>query len=647
MVVDGSTSDGPGRGSVGAGSTPATDGPEPDPSLGSSNCSTGFHVCSSSCVENRSPENCGTSCEACPAIGGGVATCDGFRCGVACPSGQKPCLDRCVPEGDVCDGACPDGKNSCGGVCVEATSLSACGSSCSPCPASPDGVSSCDGDRCTLTCNPRFHRCGDACLSDNNVTTCGNSCAPCPVPAGGRATCDGTKCGAECPEGSILCAGACIPSNQACNGVCPSGQRQCSGMCVPTDDVNFCGSSCLPCPTKDNSDAKCQGGTCTYSCRAGYHKCGDLCRDDRSVETCGSRCERCPSPTNSTPSCNGSSCSFTCNPGTHQCGDACVARTQSCKGACPAGLRVCGAACVDGNCCNDGDCGACKTCQSSRCVSTGNGQPGPSCSGGTCAGDNLTRRVCQQGECRESNTSCSGFGCDGSSACRTSCGPNTFRRGNACVSCGGNSGRCCPGDTRDCSNNCGDRGTARCNNEGAFDMSGCPANRSPGQTDRSACGSTCARCGGNDECRGGRCQPPCGANGDQCCPGNTCNGSNLFCDGRSCVQKLGRGRPCGSNNNCQSGKCGAVTGEGVCCDSCRDGDVCSSDGTCRGGPGKSCNPQGSNTCLSGFCEPAGTGTCQDVNGNRITCNPNTSQEEECIVPFHECPVTQGRCSEPF
>src|SRR5687767_15518266 len=80
--------------------------PEGDPG-----CPPGHHLCDTTCVDGRSPLTCGRACDPCPGVTGGEATCDGFRCGVWCPAGKKPCLDACIDESLPCSGGCPAGKN--------------------------------------------------------------------------------------------------------------------------------------------------------------------------------------------------------------------------------------------------------------------------------------------------------------------------------------------------------------------------------------------------------------------------------------------------------------------------------------------------------------------------------------------------------
>ena len=101
--------DGPGQ-ALDSGEPSDESGVAPDPVT--SSCPEGFHVCGTECKDNKSADTCGLSCESCPQIKGGMATCDGTRCAVACPAGQKPCLDSCIPEGDPCDNTCPLGRTS-------------------------------------------------------------------------------------------------------------------------------------------------------------------------------------------------------------------------------------------------------------------------------------------------------------------------------------------------------------------------------------------------------------------------------------------------------------------------------------------------------------------------------------------------------
>jgi hypothetical protein len=331
--------DGP-RPSVDA-APPAADGPAvPPPDAAPAGCNPGFHPCGAVCVDSRAPATCGNSCEPCPAPTGGSATCDGIKCGVTCPAGQKPCLTACIAADAPCDNICPAGKNNCNGLCVEATSLAACGPGCMPCPTSPGGTSSCDGTTCTLTCNAGFHRCAGACKADDDPAACGASCTPCPVPAGARATCTGGGCGFACVTGRP-CGNACIPDAQTCNGACATGFRNCNGTCMAV--------SALPAETCDGKDNDCDGAVdeditprpCDPAC-AGQQRCaggrwddGGCARVDSDPRACGDSCRDCPAPSGSTPVCRMGSCDFACD-GPRlkvRCGNACCECTT--HGHCP------------------------------------------------------------------------------------------------------------------------------------------------------------------------------------------------------------------------------------------------------------------------------------------------------------------------
>jgi hypothetical protein len=132
-------------------------------------CQPGFHTCGGICVDSKLPNNCGMACEPCPTATGGSSTCDGVKCGVACPDGKKVCaaLGQCIGVDEPCGGTCPAGKNPCNGLCVDTNSTTACGAACTVCPTAANGTTVCDGMQCSLTCAQNFHRCGDQCLGND------------------------------------------------------------------------------------------------------------------------------------------------------------------------------------------------------------------------------------------------------------------------------------------------------------------------------------------------------------------------------------------------------------------------------------------------------------------------------------------------
>ena len=287
----------PGPGPMGPSPTPPPDmGSSTEPSSNVS-CPAGMHACGGECVDSASPEHCGVACDQpCPAPVGGTATCDGFKCGTACPQGQRDCQGTCQPEGEPC-GGCPSGQNPCNGQCVEAASIQACGVACTTCPTDPNGTATCDGNRCGLECNTGFHRCGDRCVADDDPATCGLRCDPCPD-NGGRATCVDGACDFECPDGR-KCDGRCISANDPCGSSCANGFTFCSGRCVPNGEV--------PAEICDGKDNDCDGqvdeGNLTRECRSacgtGTERCDGrggwaACTAPRpSAETCNGRDDDC------------------------------------------------------------------------------------------------------------------------------------------------------------------------------------------------------------------------------------------------------------------------------------------------------------------------------------------------------------------
>ncbi len=398
----------------------ASDGP-PAGDAQTTACEPGFHVCGGKCVDSTSANSCGVACEPCASVQGGTPFCMAGKCAVTCPGGQKTCLDSCVPMDAVCDEVCPAGKNPCGGICVDATSRTACGTSCSVCAASDHGTATCDGDKCDLKCEAGYHKCNDQCVSDTRPESCGGSCSPCPVPIGGMATCTGGVCGTQCAAGTKLCLDACIPMNDPCNGVCPEGKRACNGMCVPKGDVNFCGPSCNPCRGPDNGEARCENDSCTFSCRSGFHRCVDRCADNGSVDSCGGACDPCPTPANGKPTCENNRCGIRCNSGFHDCDGVCKSNNDvgSCGGRCqrcpePAGGT---AACRNGQCAIDCT-GGRRECNG-QCIGAtdpcGTSCPGDSkfCSGsGTCK---PKKQCCD---------ACSATGCNSGTGECNACRPN-------------------------------------------------------------------------------------------------------------------------------------------------------------------------------------------------------------------------------
>jgi hypothetical protein len=400
--ADGSTSiveagDGAGEGGSRNNGPPRNSDDGSDAALSAPDCDPGFHRCGAVCVDNLSPLTCSSSCEPCPGLAGGRATCDGIKCGVACPPGQQPCLDRCIDKDAACDNICPAGKNACGGVCVDATSVAACGSACLPCPTSANGRTTCTSDRCELTCNSGYHRCGEACV------TC----------AGG----DGC-----CPPG-------CHAGNDAdCMAVCGNGVKESGEACDP---LSSCPSSCPP-------------KQCQLRKLVNAGSCQARCEDDRKQTACSSGDDCCPSGCNST---NDQDCPVACGNGIKEKGETCDP-PSSCPDSCPAmgcqlrelvNAGTCKAACHNSK--TQTTCASGDGCCPAGCNNTNDGECPPKCGNG----------VLERGESCEPVAECTRR----QAACQSDQG--TIRSGkgdpNACTfecvqsprACGPGDGVCPPG----------------------------------------------------------------------------------------------------------------------------------------------------------------------------------------------------------
>jgi hypothetical protein len=579
--------DGPGSG--GAGEDAPVQLP-PDPA-----CPAGQHTCAGKCTDDRSPMTCGRGCDPCPNIEGGTATCDGIKCAIECPGGQKPCLTKCIDMGAPCDGTCEAGKNPCNGACVDAKSLSSCGTSCAPCPTSPNGVASCDGDKCDLKCNAGYHRCGDACVKDTDVANCGTSCSPCAAPSGGTAGCDGTTCGAQCPSGTKLCAGACLPDGMACNGQCPGGKHDCSGNCVANNDVNSCGTSCMPCSPPANADATCNGSSCGFTCRSGYHACGNECRNNNSVDSCGDRCSPCDAPAGATRSCRNGTCEYAfqcsgCNTSPHcDGGNVVTGRCNIGNGNCDKTVMT---SCTGGRSCSGSQC-VCpggRTWTGSSCVFQCSGcDASPHCDSG-----NVVTESCNQntGTCDKTTTAT----CSGGRTCQSAqcvCTGGRVWNGSACVfECP----TCTPG--------------RRCSGDSVITTTG-------------VCDASNGRC----------------VETTQGCGGKGCNTATRMCNQCASAMDCGPGGLCQRcvNGSCEDWnddpKCGEVRpGYPDPIKTCKD---------CRAG---SCVPINQwSVCESGggFCNSQGR--CQYCGGNAASTTGEQSQC--CPVESHGGDATD-RCSNP-
>jgi hypothetical protein len=580
-------------------------GPPVDPT-----CQPGFHTCNGTCVDSSKPEHCGAACEPCPFPMGGTASCDGIKCNVACPAGQKPCLDKCVDMAAACDGTCPPGQNPCNGICVDAKSVVACGRACMPCPTSANGATSCDGDKCDLACSPGYHRCGDLCVSDGDVKTCGVSCTPCTVPTGGEATCQGGQCGGKCPPDKQLCLGACIPLGQACDGRCPQGQHNCNNTCVSDTDVNSCGpANCMPCSAPANGKATCANGACDFDCTAG-NKCNGKCV---TAESCSNGAD---------DDCDGQvDCADTqCTAGT-TCGNNSVCRGGTCVQ-----LKERGDTCTQTSDCRSGTCVSSHCCNSGEKYCDGQCQSGGYCCDGTACNITNGKGSCQGGSCQL--VSCNtGYKPQGANQCidactGVTCGPCQACSNGQCVANDGKGG--CTGCDRCSGGRCVSSGQVMCDGQcrsSSYCCTGDSCSIANG-TGRCVSGS-CQRQSCNDgyEPQGNQCVRSCGGSGEPCC-GDTCNSGDLYCDGTNCKPRKPDGSPCGNRpNECRS-RCVA----GICCAS-----QCCSDNACAD----------NKVCESGSCIDV---TCPN---NETYCHTISNHQCRRKAVGTECSAGSGRCGEGF
>ena len=383
--------------------TQPTDGPPPTPDPVTATCPEGFHLCGTECADNKSPETCGVSCQACATITGGTATCDGTRCGVSCPAGQKACLDSCIPEGSPLRQRLPRRQEPVQRHLRPAHQPQRLRLLLLPLPLLARRRHHLRRRQVRAQVQPRLPPLRRRLPQRHETHQLRHLLHPLPrSPPAATPPATAPSAAPTAPQAPSSARAPASPTTRPATASAPSGQRDCNGNCVPNNDVNFCGPTCTSCGARDNADARCENNACAYTCRNGFHKCGETCRDNRSIDTCGTRCDRCPAPANSTPSCDGTNCNFTCNPGFYRCGDACIARTQACNGSCPDGLRACGTTCVEGNCCNNGDCDN-FACQSNRCSTT-------HCAGGfTKCGNNCTpNNQVPQEQCNGRDDNCNG-----------------------------------------------------------------------------------------------------------------------------------------------------------------------------------------------------------------------------------------------
>jgi len=257
-------------------------------------CDQSLEQCGAECVDTQTdPRFCGSCTTSCP-VGD---ECDAGKCfdpgdcrtnGIGCTgffycdSATGNCLigcdmdAQCTSQNEICNVAthacvCTIGFHRCGGVCVSNTSVSSCGTSCTPCPEPPGSTATCVAGICGFVCDPGLQRCGAECVdTQTDPRFCGDCLTSCPV-------------GEECDAGQCL-----DPNDCRTNGVGCVGFTYCddvTGNCLPGCDID---AQC----TAQNE--VCNVATHACVCDAGFTRCEGLCvdllSDRRNCGACGDGC---------------------------------------------------------------------------------------------------------------------------------------------------------------------------------------------------------------------------------------------------------------------------------------------------------------------------------------------------------------------
>ncbi len=180
-------------------------------------CPGGMRVCNGRCFPNDAGPCCVPGSKRCNPNGRAVQTCSGnaafadsASCPLGCDAARSACI-TCQPRTEVCNRQDDD----CDGEIDD---------NVAPVPCSP----ACAGNQ---ICRPGSGLDASSCAPTNTVERCGSSCTRCPAaPDGGTMACEGGRCVARCP-GATLCGGRCLPADRVCDGRCD--QIRCRAGCVP------------------------------------------------------------------------------------------------------------------------------------------------------------------------------------------------------------------------------------------------------------------------------------------------------------------------------------------------------------------------------------------------------------------------------
>ncbi|MDO9019896.1 MAG: hypothetical protein Q8S73_24755 [Deltaproteobacteria bacterium] len=594
--------------------------------------------------------NCGSCGAQCPAVGG-VASCAGGLCAIACTAGLGNC-----------DGMSANGCET--NVRASAMHCGACGRNC----VLANARAGCAAGACTVAaCNMGFGDCDRAAANgcETNLSADNRHCGACGNVCPGGQTCVDGACRVTCAAGQRVCAGLCVNVQTdnshcgACGAVCAGGTRCVGGACqCPTGQALCAGScrdlsadngNCGACARACGAGTVCSAGVCTSTCAAGTTACSGVCRDLTSDPAHCMACGRACAFPNGVAGCRGGQCFLAaCAPGFADCDGMAANGCETNTGTASEHCGVCG------NRCQFASAGA--SCVGGRCV-MGSCSPGfRDCNANAVDG-------CEVNAASGDTANCGG--------CGVRCPAPPVGTSAVCaMSTCGTSSVSCPSDRRDCN---------------AMSVDGCETTILTDVNNCGGCGVRCATTGGTAGCAGGVCTIACGPGLGNCdgsvangCETSTatsaanCGGCNVVCTipnaSASCVAGacgLARcnegfgdcdgvaGNGCERNlvsDNAHCGACGAACPAGRVCSggncqvSCGSLAVCS--GTCRdtsidpdncGACGAVCSPVGmaTRTCGAGACN----GLCA---AGRADCN-NNRQTDGCETDVNTTVAACGGC----
>lgn len=399
---------------------------------------------------------------------------------------------------------------------------------------------------------------------------------------------------AECAEGvctgGVCCDRACDRTCQACSA---------AGVCVDQSNQEACGTGGARCFGVDECELPAEA-PCGSTADCG----GDL--QCKQCTTGGSRCtapEACCGPCPGSTTCQGGTCG--CSALEVDCGgNLCIPtnRADVCcpvSPDCPANAPVCrdDGQCV--GCLGDADCGACGSCNlgTNTCQAVARGQQGGCNAGQVCNGNFacITAECTgpgQCGDCRSCDTS--NFSCVTAGPPATCSAGRVCTAGGQCVQCI-NDGQCGPGQTCSGTNTCvalpppAPMPTPPAPAPPPAPTPAPPAATSDPNCDRglqssgACCAASCGTCGGP-----GCSQRPGGT--ASCCTG-AINDSGVFCTLANAPCILTQLTP-NADPLCESG----VASGAVCC--------AATCGEC-GGAGCSQRPGGTANCCTGAIDDSG------------------------------------------